>query len=68
MKKVEHYVCEVCGTEYRDEKTCYECETRHHKPVEIRGAKWVPMKENRLGYPTQIRVKMSNGEIVTYRR
>lgn len=26
MKKVEHYICEICGAEYKDKNVCTECE------------------------------------------
>lgn len=68
MKKVEHYICEVCGTEYNEKKKCTDCESGHHKPVGISSAKWVSIGNNRSGYPTRIYVKMSNGETVTYIR
>lgn len=68
MKKVEHYICEVCGTEYNDKEKCADCESGHHKPLEISGANWVSMRNNGSGYPTKIHVKMSNGETITYKR
>lgn len=68
MKKVEHYICEVCGTEYNDKKKCSDCESGHRKPLEISGANWVSMRNNRSGYPTQIHIKMSDGENITYKR
>lgn len=68
MKKVEHYICEICATEYKDKKKCEECESGHVKPVKIDNATWISMRNNRSGYPTQIHVKMSNGETITYKR
>ena len=68
MKKIEHYICEICGTEYKEKRVCEECEKGHHKPVKIEGAKWTPMKNNRSGYPTHIHIKMSNGETIVYKR
>ena len=68
MKKVEHYICEICGTEYNSRLKCEECESGHVMPVKIDGANFIPMRNNRSGYPTQIHVKMSNGETITYKR
>ena len=68
MKEIKHFICEVCGTEYNGKKKCADCEKGHHKPLEISGANWVSMKNNGSGYPTQIHVKMSNGETITYKR
>lgn len=68
MKKVEHYICEVCGTEYNDMQKCIDCESGHHKPVKIIDAKWAPLNNDRSGYPARIYIKMSNGETITYKR
>ena len=68
MKKVEHYICEICGTEYKDKNVCKNCESGHHKPLEISGSNWVSMNNNGSGYPTKIHIKMSNGETITYKR
>lgn len=68
MKKVEHYICELCGTEYNDEKKCEECETGHVKPEGIERAEWISIKKDNSGYPTKIHVKMSNGKTITYKR
>ena len=56
MKKVEHYICEICGTEYKDKNICKDCESGHHKPLEISSSNWVSMKNNGSGYPTQIHI------------
>ena len=68
MKEVRHYICEICGTQYKDKNTCKDCESGHHKPLEITSSNWVSMKNNGSGYPTQIHIKMSNGETITYKR
>ena len=68
MKKVEHYICEICGAEYRDKNTCAECEKGHRTPVSIEKARHIPIRNNKKGYPTAITVKMDNGELVTYKR
>lgn len=68
MKKVEHYICEICGAEYKDKNTCTECEKKHRKPVSIENARHIPIKNNKKGYPIAITIKMDNGEMVTYKR
>lgn len=66
MQKVEQYICEVCGTEYKDKSICEQCETGHIKPVEIKSAKFYPVgKGNR--YPVSVSIEMDNGEIAVYR-
>lgn len=37
MKEVKHFICEVCGAEYKDKNVCSQCEKGHHKPLEISG-------------------------------
>lgn len=68
MKKVEHYICEVCGTEYNDKKKCMDCEKKHVKPELIEGARYLPIKNDGKGYPITVHIKMSNGETITYKR
>lgn len=68
MKKVEHYICDLCRTEYNDKNMCEKCESGHVKPTKIDGATWVSITNNYSGYPTKVRIKMSNGETITYKR
>ena len=35
MRKVEHYICEVCGTEYKDKALCEKCERLHKQGLTI---------------------------------
>lgn len=62
MKEVKHYICEICGTEYNDKKKC------HVMPKEIVGHNHISMRNNASGYPTMVRIKMSNGETIIYKR
>ena len=68
MKKVELYLCEMCGTQYNDKVKCEECEKSHKKPIEIFESKYLPYAVNHKGYPQSLEVKMSDGKIITYRR
>lgn len=68
MCEVKHYICDICHTEYNDKKKCSDCEKGHIKPEEISGAKYVSIQNNGSGYPTAVHIKMSNGEIITYKR
>lgn len=68
MKEVKHYICEVCGTEYNDKKKCMDCESKHIKPVSIEKFRHISMTQNAKGYPMSVDIKMSNGEVVTYKR
>lgn len=68
MKETKRYVCEICGTEYKDMMRAKECEENHCMPQSIVNAKHLPYKNNKTGMPVSIDVKMSNGEILTYKR
>ena len=68
MKKINLYVCECCGTQYKELKKCKECEDGHVKPVKIVGDKFVCIKNNKAGYPTEVYVQMEDGVSLTYRR
>ena len=35
MRKVEHYICELCGTEYAEQRQCEICENSHKQPLRI---------------------------------
>ena len=67
MKKIELYVCDVCGTQYKEKIKCQDCEKSHVRPLQISGLKYMP-KECNGGYPVHITVKMEDGKIVTYKR
>lgn len=41
MKKVQHYICEICGTEYNDESVCIKCEKGHHAAKCISGCRYL---------------------------
>ena len=69
MKKVEHYICDFCGAEYDNKTKCQECEKRHKNPVSIEGQQYgKPRLNDWLGYPSILRVKMDDGEIIEYKR
>ncbi|MBP3772441.1 MAG: hypothetical protein J6I53_07110 [Treponema sp.] len=67
MKKVELYVCEVCGTQYKEKIKCSECEKSHVLPTQIIGWKYMPKTFNG-GYPIRITVRMADGKDITYKR
>lgn len=68
MKKVEHYICEICGTEYADKEKAVNCEKGHHKPKNIKAERYQPITNDRTGYPDRIAVEMDDGKVVTYCR
>lgn len=68
MKKIDLYQCEHCKTQYNSKDKALECEKSHRHPKKIEKSIWIPMKDNKRGYPTRISVLMDDGEIVTYKR
>lgn len=68
MKKVEHYICEICGTEYNDKNKAQTCEKGHCKPIEIVRAHYLSLANNYKGYPNNITVKMADGTEQIYKR
>ena len=64
MKKQTLYVCDFCGTQYKEKAKAEDCEKNHTSPVEVKTSTY----RAGLKYPTKIDVKMSDGTIATYRR
>lgn len=65
MRKVEHYVCEICGTEYNMAGNCEKC---HKQPVAIIKSRYVSKSQNGAGYPVAVEIQMSDGTFQTYKR
>lgn len=68
MKKVEHYICELCGTEYNDKSKAMRCEKGHREPKEIVKSRYNAIIDNLKGYPIAIDIKMSDNNVITYKR
>lgn len=68
MKEVKQYICDICGTAYKEKAKCEECERSHRSPKKVESCRWLPVTQNRSGYPNSINVKMDNGEVITYKR
>lgn len=57
------YKCEVCGTEYDNEKECYQCENKHVKPISLDTSEY----EFKSRYPKIIYMRMGNGAVCGYK-
>ena len=68
MKKIERFICEVCGTEYNDKAQCGRCEEIHKKPQEIVNAKYRPITMDGTGYPDHLDIRMSDGQTIRYKK
>ena len=68
MKEVKHYICEICGTEYKEKMKCQKCEKSHIMPSEIVRCHHLSLTQNAKGYPDKVTIKMSDGLEVIYHR
>lgn len=68
MKEQKLWVCDFCGTQYKDKSDCVKCEKSHRVPTEIKDTRYIAMKDNLKGYPTQIHVKFDDGTVQVYKR
>lgn len=68
MKKVEHYICEICGTEYNDKSKAMECEKHHKKIIKVSPEKYRPKGMNLGGYPEILAVEFDDGSLAKYKR
>lgn len=68
MKEKTLYVCEFCGTKYEDKRLCEKCEQNHKSPREVTAGKYSPVTVDRTGYPKTVKVYMSDGVTVEYKR
>lgn len=68
MKKVEHYVCDYCKTEYSEKLACERCEKNHKTAKKIVKCNYLSFGQNITGYPNRIQVEMSDGKIIEYNR
>ena len=74
MKTVQHYICEICGTMYANEKTAKDCEAYHIKPKNVINKAndhkdWIPITQSASSfykYPKRIKVEMQDGSIQKY--
>lgn len=63
MKKKILYTCEICRTDYADEKEAKKCESTHQE-FKVLDSRYRP----REPFPTSITVCLRNGLTATYKR
>lgn len=68
MKKVEHYVCELCHTEYEEKEKAEKCEKSHKIPTKVKAEKYRPIESSYEGMPDYVRVTFSDGRTERYKR
>lgn len=62
MRKVEHYICEICGTEYKDKAMCQKCEKAHKQVLSIKGTRYLPVTQDATGLPSVITIEYADGK------
>ena len=67
MKSVHLFICNHCGTQYKEKDDCKKCETSHIMPIEIKQQRFHAQKDTK-NYPDKIEIKMADGKTVWYRR
>lgn len=65
MLEDKRYICEICGTAYRNSHDCNKCEKSHHNPVGIVAIGYHCAADK---YPSTIYIRMNNDENVKYER
>ena len=68
MKELKLYVCEHCGTQYKNKAEAEKCETSHKTKLKIKEMKFVSYKNNHTGFPITLEVVDENNYTVRYRK
>lgn len=63
MKETTYYVCEICGTVYKEIGDCKSCEESHIKIKKIERARYNPSYK----YPITIAVEFEDGKTIKYK-
>lgn len=61
-KQTKTFICDICGTEYKDINSCKECEQEHATVLETAAVFWHPG----LRFPRYIYFKDSTGKLVLF--
>ncbi len=67
MKSIQLYVCEHCGTKYKDKNECKKCESNHRAALEIHDMRFHACKDSD-NYPDKVELKMADGKMIWYHR
>ena len=68
MKEQKLYVCEFCGTQYKEKSKALECEKNHHVPKTMRQPQYHVVKCSQDGYPDRIEIVFEDGKTIWYKR
>ena len=62
MRKVEHFICEICGTEYAERQKALVCERSHKTDLAIKSARYLSYGQAKTGLPCSIEVEYMDGK------
>lgn len=68
MKEQKLYVCEFCGTQYKEKQSALNCEKNHKIPSGITKTKYHAAKCVEDGYPDRIEIKFNDGKTIWYKK
>lgn len=68
MKEQKLYVCEFCGTQYKEKQKALDCEKNHHTPKSMRQPQYHAAMRSQDGYPDRIEVVFDDGKVLWYKR
>lgn len=66
MKSLQLYVCDICGTQYKDKEECKMCESGHMKAMKIHDMMFDACRKNVVNYPDKVQLEMSDGKKIWY--
>ena len=62
MKEIKLYQCEICNTQYNDEKRARECENNHTALKRTKKCRYVQWSK----YPETIEIEFKDGKTAVY--
>lgn len=68
MKEQKIYVCDFCGTQYKDKQKALYCEKFHHSPRNFKNSKYHAASCPGGGYPDYIEIEFDDGKVIRYKR
>ena len=64
MREQKLYICDYCGTQYKEKARCVECEETHVKISKIRDVRYHAGGK----YPDRVEVVFDDGSLAYYKR
>lgn len=68
MREQKLYICEKCGTQYKEKDKAVRCEKMHKSHVKINNAAYHACKCEADGYPDRVEIEFSDGSKKWYKK